>query len=40
MLVYKGGDYVDFVLSMVHGYTYVLVFTYYAFAEYFDMCPK
>lgn len=40
MLVYKGGDYTDFVLSRVHVYTYVLVYTYYTFAKYFDLCPK
>lgn len=40
MFVYKGGDYADFVLSRVYGYAYVLVFTYYTYAKYFDMCPK
>jgi len=40
MFLYKDGDYVDFVLRRVNGYVYIFVYTYFVFAQYFDLCPK
>ena len=40
MLVYKRGDYADFVVELVLWYVFVFVYLYYTFARYVVGCPS